>query len=70
MRPPEPDFVRQWREAIRTPHTTKNPPIPKCCHTCWCYDKDGFCQHYQDHPPPDFAARQDACEWWVDELPF
>jgi len=70
MRPPEPDFVRAWRDAIRAPHTGQNPPIPKCCHTCWNYDKDGYCLHYQECPPPDFAARQDACHWWVDELPF
>ena len=70
MRPPEPDFVRAWRDAIRAPHTGQNPPIPKCCHTCWNYDKDGYCLHYQECPPADFAARQDACHWWVDELPF
>ena len=57
MRPLEPDFIREWREIIRAPQTGQNPPIPKCCHTCWCYDQNGFCQHYQDYPLADFAAR-------------
>lgn len=59
----EPDFVKYWRERINT-------PVPKCCHTCEHLDEDGLCILYDEEPPEDFAATIEACNDWIEELPF
>lgn len=63
MRPPEPDFVKAWREWI------KNGP-PRCCHTCNFYGVNGECGVFHVVPPKDFAEALDECERWEQELPF
>ena len=35
-RPPEPEFLQQWREWLRA-------GTPKCCHTCEYYTNEGQC---------------------------
>ena len=60
MRPPEPEFVRDWRERR----------IPRCCHTCDNYSDDGTCLVADERPPEDFAATRDICDSWVMEIPF
>ncbi len=62
-RPPEPQHVIQWREWIKA-----GPP--KCCHTCDHYSKDGHCFMLDARPPEEFAAAQDACGEWTEEVPF
>ena len=62
-RPPEPDFVRAWRDWI------KNGP-PRCCHTCEHYSINGECVVFSTAPPPEFAEAPDECEKWEQELPF
>jgi hypothetical protein len=62
-RPPEPEFLIQWREWDRA-----GPP--KCCHTCEHYGVDGLCVEFFMRPPDDFAATPDACDQWIVELPF
>lgn len=59
-RPPEPDFVREWREMKQ----------PKCCHTCDSYDSRGNCTYHVQRPPADFAACCDECPDWSAEIPF
>jgi hypothetical protein len=63
MRHPEPEIVRLWR--IMT-------GIPKCCHTCEHYDKDGVCTKFNAVPPREFAENLDACKDWSSEdgIPF
>jgi hypothetical protein len=63
MRPPEPDFVKAWREWV------KNGP-PRCCHTCNFYSVNGECGVFHVMPPKDFAEALDECEKWEPELPF
>lgn len=60
---PEPIIVTDYRERIRT-------PVPKCCHTCFEYNDQGYCTQYHQTPPADFAATLDACPGWFVELPF
>ena len=63
MRPPEPEFVRQyWQQAIQ--------PIPRCCHTCDHYDQDGRCDSYDTTPPAEFTQQRDACHRWLEMIPF
>lgn len=59
-RPPEPEFVTQWRSA----------KAPSCCHTCELYDAQGYCQEFGMYPPADFAQQQDVCPKWIQEIPF
>jgi hypothetical protein len=62
-KPPEPDHVRNWREWIKA-----GPP--RCCHTCEFFKDDGRCSAFDMAPPPDFAAKADACDRWEQEIPF
>ena len=62
-RPPEPEYVRLWREWI-----AKGPP--RCCYTCEHYQHDGRCQKFDMTPPPEFASTVDQCGDWRQELPF
>ena len=62
-RPPEPEFLIQWREWMRA-----GPP--KCCHTCDNFNKSGHCLAFDMTPPEDFASTVDACEQWIMEIPF
>ena len=62
-RPPEPEFLIQWREWMRA-----GPP--KCCFTCDAYDESGHCLAFDMTPPEDFASTVDACEQWVEMIPF
>jgi len=62
-RPPEPEFLIQWREWVKA-----GPP--KCCHTCENYDHQGKCFEFDMTPPEDFTATVDACDKWEMEIPF
>lgn len=62
-RPPEPEWLIQWREWIRA-------WPPKCCHTCDHYDQFGHCLAFDMRPPEEFASTVDACDRWVMEVPF
>jgi len=62
-RPPEPEFLVQWREWDRA-----GPP--RCCHTCENYGHDGLCVEFFMKPPAKFAADVDACPKWEAECPF
>lgn len=59
-RPAEPQFVIEWR----------NRTAPKCCHTCDWYTKEGFCDFHKSEPPENFVNTQNACDSWIEELPF
>ena len=62
-RPPEPEFVCQyWQQASQ--------PMPRCCHTCEHYSKDGRCESYDMMPPAEFAAQRDSCDRWLEMIPF
>jgi hypothetical protein len=63
MRPQEPEFLIQWREWVQA-----GPP--KCCHTCDYYDHHGKCFEFDMMPPEDFASTVDACDKWIQEIPF
>jgi hypothetical protein len=62
-RPPEPEFLIQWRELMRA-----GPP--KCCHTCENFSQSGHCLEFNMAPPEDFASTVDACDKWFEEIPF
>jgi hypothetical protein len=62
-RPPEPEWLIQWREWMRA-----GPP--KCCFTCDHFDQSGHCLAFDMTPPEDFASTVDACEQWIMEIPF
>lgn len=62
-RPPEPQFLIDYRELVKA-----GPP--KCCFTCDWYTKEGACLEFGMTPPEDFASTVDACDQWVLELPF
>ena len=62
-RPPEPEFLIQWREWMRA-----GPP--KCCFTCDHFNQSGHCLAFDMTPPDDFASTVDACEQWIMEIPF
>ena len=62
-RPPEPEWLVQWREWIRA-------WPPKCCFTCDRFDQSGHCLAFDMRPPEDFAGTVDACERWIMEVPF
>ena len=62
-RPPEPEWLIQWREWMRA-----GPP--KCCHTCYHFDQFGHCMVFDMRPPEDFASTVDACDKWEAECPF
>lgn len=62
-RPPEPEYIRLWREWLA------NGP-PRCCYTCEYFDEHGRCVKFDMFPPGEFATAQDKCEDWVQELPF
>ncbi len=62
-RPPEPEWLINWRELLRA-------WPPQCCHTCLHFDQSGRCLVFDMPPPEDFAGTVDACEQWVMEVPF
>lgn len=62
-RPQEPDELILWREGRRR-------GTPRCCHTCEHYTVGGDCQWFGMRPPDEFASELDACDQWVEELPF
>jgi hypothetical protein len=63
MRHPEPEIVTHYRAAIKT-------PMPKVCHTCESYGTDGLCIEFFMKPPEEFAATEDGCPKWEQEVPF
>ena len=62
-RPPEPQFLVQWREWDRA-----GPP--RCCHTCENYGTDGLCVEFFMKPPPEFAEAVGECPKWEQEVKF
>ena len=62
-RPPEPEFLIQWREWMRA-----GPP--KCCFTCDHFNQSGHCLAFDMTPPEDFASTVDACEQWEEVIPL
>ena len=62
-RPPEPEYLIQWRKW----HAVG---MPKCCHTCDHFNQSGHCLAFDMRPPDDFAATPDACDQWIQEIPF
>lgn len=63
MRHKEPEFLTQWKEWYQA-----GPP--RCCHTCENYGVDGLCVTFFMKPPEDFAAAQNSCEQWEQEIPL
>lgn len=63
MRPKPPKIVTDWEQIIRT-------PPPKCCHTCFAYNKAGQCMVFHMAPPAEFAEEVDQCDAWEQEVPF
>lgn len=63
LRHQEPETVRKYRKAVQT-------PPPRCCHTCDHYRDDGVCEKFDMEPPEDFAATEDACPEYEQEVPF
>jgi len=60
----EPEYLIKYRDMLKA-----GPP--KCCHTCEDYDKRRmFCYVFKMIPPEDFAATQDACHRYSNEIPF
>lgn len=66
QRPPEPGFVKAWRDSVKA----MIPETPRCCHTCDFYDSEGNCQYFEMRPPDDFAETVGRCEVWLEEIPF
>jgi hypothetical protein len=65
-RPPEPEFLRVWREIRQLTNA-----VPKCCHTCEHYSRDGICNLAGVRPPDDFVSYGSAeCPDFSDEVPF
>jgi hypothetical protein len=62
-KPPEPEFLKRWRDWIKA-----GPP--RCCHTCEHYKQGGRCAVFDMVPPPEFAATVNACHQWEQEIPF
>jgi len=62
-RPPEPEFLIQWREWVQA-----GPP--RCCHTCEHYGVDGLCVEFFMTPPAEFAETVGECPKWEQECPF
>lgn len=62
-RPPEPEFLIQWRDWMRA-----GPP--KCCHTCDNFTAQGACIAFNMRPPDDFTSQLDVCPQWLEEIPF
>ena len=62
-RPPEPQFLIDYREWLKA-----GPP--KCCFTCDEYDASGHCRKFEMRPPEEFASSVDACDQWVEVIPF
>lgn len=62
-RPPEPEFLVQWREWYEA-----GPP--RCCHTCENYGNDGLCTEFFMTPPVEFAEAVGECPSWMMEIPF
>lgn len=62
-RPPEPEIVmKYWQQTSQ--------PMPRCCHTCDHYDQVGRCDSYDMTPPAEFASTINACDRWLDLVPF
>lgn len=62
-RPPEPQFLIDYREWVKA-----GPP--KCCFTCDYFNQSGHCLAFDMRPPDEFAATVDACESYMEEVPF
>lgn len=62
-RPPEPEFLVQWREWYEA-----GPP--RCCHTCENYGNDGLCTEFFMTPPAEFAEAVGECPSWMMAVPF
>lgn len=62
MRHPEPEYLKEWWNSRQ--------PMPRCCHTCDHYTEAGMCESYDMAPPAEFAAQKDACQRWLEMIPF
>jgi hypothetical protein len=63
LRHQTPDKVKKYTRIME-----QGPP--RCCHTCEHYRDDGLCDVYRMTPPEDFAATDDACGDYLQEVPF
>ncbi len=60
----EPEYLTEYKKSRKL-----GPP--RCCHTCDFYGKKYmFCSKYDTNPPEDFAAMQNACPDYFEEIPF
>lgn len=60
----EPDYLIEYRQTV------KSGP-PKCCHTCDFYGKKyNFCSKFDMNPPETFVNERDACNEYIEVIPF
>ncbi len=63
MRHAEPKELKDYYGLI-------NMGVPRCCHSCEHYDKDGVCVKFNMEPPEDFAKTMGECAEWSIDVPF
>ena len=62
-RPPEPKVLKAWRKRIQEPQ-------PRICWTCANYNMEGICRSHAASPPLDFAETPNACDIYIEGVPF
>jgi hypothetical protein len=66
MRPKAPQFLIDWQHYLEK----KRGGPPKCCHSCDYYDENGKCEKFDAEPPVEFLGTENACDVWLEVIPF
>ena len=62
--------MRKMKEAQAAEHLARSQVKRNCLSCERMYDQPGYCSEFQESPPKEFITRENACEKWVQEIPF
>lgn len=62
--------MRKLKEAQEADHR-KRSAVKQNCLTCErMAHQPGYCTEYAASPPQEFITKENACDSWVQEIPF
>lgn len=62
--------MRKMKEAQVADHLARSQVKRNCLSCERMADQPGYCTTFEASPPQEFIIRENACDKWVQEIPF
>ncbi len=62
--------MRKMKEAQAAELLARSQVKRNCLSCERMYEQPGYCSEFQASPPKEFIRRENACDKWVQEIPF